>query len=83
MSEACLLVANRPSAGAVKYRTCSARWSGLGHAEGDQTRWCRHMSEHDELHQVTAERDFLAGLVEQHEAGLMMNSKRCRPSSRA
>ncbi|MFA1290363.1 MULTISPECIES: hypothetical protein [Xanthomonas] len=41
------------------------------------------MSEHDELHQVTAERDFLAGLVEQHEAGLMMNSKRCRPSSRA
>lgn len=28
------------------------------------------MSEHDELHQVTAERDFLAGLVEQHEAQL-------------
>ncbi|MDC9658846.1 hypothetical protein PSH36_21075, partial [Xanthomonas perforans] len=28
------------------------------------------MSEHDELRQVTAERDFLAGLVEQHEARL-------------
>lgn len=28
------------------------------------------MSSHDELHQVTAERDFLAGLVEQHEARL-------------
>ncbi|AZR33116.1 hypothetical protein [Xanthomonas vasicola] len=26
--------------------------------------------DHDELHQVTAERDFLAGLVEQHEARL-------------
>ncbi|QOX05582.1 MULTISPECIES: hypothetical protein [Xanthomonas] len=28
------------------------------------------MNEHDELRQVTAERDFLAGLVEQHEARL-------------
>ncbi|WP_276469411.1 hypothetical protein [Xanthomonas vasicola] len=41
------------------------------------------MSERETLDHVTAERDFLAGLVEQHEAGLMMNSKRCRPSSRA
>lgn len=28
------------------------------------------MSDHDELHQVTAERDVLAALVEQHEARL-------------
>lgn len=40
------------------------------HPQTRPHRRCRRMSERETLDRVTAERDFLAGLVEQHEARL-------------